>query len=663
MWTLPFWLSIFTPTMSKHPYPIPHTLYPKGAIMLLILIFAFAICNAQTSNSSTWYSIAKNKIFYSPDNGKTWGELNKGLPDKVFPIRLYSFKNKIYLATFSEGLFVLNKNDTAWKSLNSDLFLRRSSMDDRLYRKISAFTVSDKDDKHLFAATKHSVYESTDGGLKWKPFSTTLSSRPYITALHYSNNSLYLGTSQDGFYKISNNSAKDLSEGLPFEPYSKTKKFFEQISAIKLKSDSLYLGFYFGAGVFSSGKKIFDSFDTVDDIDFRDDKLVISSGGYLYSNQNGKITKDDSYKNISVNSETPDCLLIDNIFIQLKKPGISAKSRNAVSSSKKAIYTSSSYISENLNSIINQINNSELNSVVIDMKDDEGHVLFNSKNPTAIEIKSVKPNFDVSKILKTLKDNNIYAIARLVTFKDKMLFLGYSGKYAIKHIKDGSPWKGLPNEYWVDPHSEFVHNYNVSLAKELQDLGFDEIQFDYIRFPMDGGVSNCNYSFKKDKDTYKSEIITDFIRLAKKSLSVPVSVDIYGFNAWYYTGNLLGQDIEELSAYADVISPMVYPSHFGGLFYSKYPHNIRPYKIVLDGGIRSVALSDPSVSIRPYLQAFEMMSPTWGTEYILHQINGASESKNDGYLFWNAAGEEYKKNTGAGGGYKVLYDALKIKGL
>jgi hypothetical protein len=284
------------------------------------------------------------------------------------------------------------------------------------------------------------------------------------------------------------------------------------------------------------------------------------------------------------------------------------------------------------------------------MKDDSGYVLFDSKNTTAKEINSIRSNINISKILKSLKDNNIYSIARIVTFKDKMLFLGYSGKYAIKNIKDGSPWKGVPGEFWVDPHSEFVKNYNISLAKELEDMGFDEIQFDYVRFPSDGSVGNCYYPFKKYPDTYKSEVITDFIRLAKKSLSASISVDIYGFNAWYYFGNSIGQDMEELSAYTDVICPMVYPSHFGSLFYSKYPHDIRPYKIILDGGFRSIALSDSSVSIRPYLQAFKMMSPTWGTGYILHQINGAFESNCDGYIFWNA-----------GGDYKMLFDALKIK--
>jgi photosystem II stability/assembly factor-like uncharacterized protein len=626
-----------------------------------ILVAAITIALAFT-NASAWYSISKNKIFHSPDNGKTWKELSRGLPDTTFPIRLYPFKNKIYLTTFSEGLFVLNKNDTVWKSLNSELFLRRSSMKQNPYRKISAFTVSDKDDNHLFAATKHSLYESTDGGVKWKalPVSNLIETM-YITALNYSNNSLYLGTSFGGFYRVLNNSAENLSANLPSEPYSKAINFIEQSSVIKSKQDSVYLGLYFGAGVFYSDKNKlswkpfldksnFGAWDTVDDIDFTNDGLLISCGGSLYSAKNGKTTKDSSYKNILVNSEKPDGLLIDGIFIKLKKPAISLRERNKASSAKKAVYTSLPYINKNLNSVIKHINDSELNSIIIDMKDDDGLVLFKSKNATAIEIKSIAASIDISKILQTLKENNIYAIARIVTFKDKMLFSAYSGKYAIKDSKSGLPWNVTEKEFWVDPNSEFVQNYNISLAKEIQDLGFDEIQFDYVRFPSYSQTGNARYSFKKYPDVYKSEVITDFIRTAKKSLSVPVSVDVYGFTAWYYFGNTVGHDMEELSIYTDVICPMVYPSHFGSLFYAKYPHDIRPYKIVLDGGLRSNALFDSSVSIRPYLQAFDYMSPTWGTEYILYQLKAAFESDSDGYSLWNT-----------GENYKVPFDALKIK--
>jgi len=396
------------------------TLATTFAVLMVVALSSYSQRAATTnvvtaSENTTWYSVAKNKIFYSSNNGGTWNDLNAGLPDTIYPIRLYSSKNKIYLATFSEGLFVLNKNDSVWKSLNSELFLRKSFLEQNssLYRKISAFTVDDKNDNHLFAATKYAIYESTDGGLNWKLLPVSgLSNRLYITALHYSNGNLYLGTSYDGFYKISGDNAISISANIPYEAYSKNISFFEQISVIKSKFDSLYLGLYFGAGAFRYNKdknewnpiidkSNFGSIDMIDDIDFIDNKPVISCGGILYSEEKGSIIKNDYFKNILVKSQKPDYLLINDskssIFIRLNKPNFSAKTRNEISSGKKAIYTPLFYIDNNLDFVIKQIKNSEINSVVIDMKDDFGNILFNSKNATAVEIKSIRANANVQK--------------------------------------------------------------------------------------------------------------------------------------------------------------------------------------------------------------------------------------------------------------------------
>jgi len=642
----------------------------KVTLMATFIALIAVAPSLAAENAATWYSVVKNKVYYSSNQGETWNDMSAGLPETIYPIRLYSSKNKIYLSTFSEGLFVLNKNERVWKSINSSHFLRRSYLEQNSYRKISAFAVDDKNENHLFAATKYSVYESTDGGLNWKPFAISgLSNRLYITALHCSGGNLYLGTSYDGIYKISGNAAQSISANLPIESYSKSANFIEQISVIKTKSDSLYLGLYFGGGAFKHNKNewkpIIDksnlgAYDIVDDIDFIDGKQFVSSAGILYSEEKGNIIKNESFKNISINSQKPDYFLIDNnaqysLFIMINKIDFSGKSRNEVSSEKKAIYTPLSYIDSNLDFVIKQIKSSGvINGVVIDMKDDYGHILFDSKNATAIEIKAIRANANVPKILKALKDNNIYTIARVVTFKDSTLYNAYSNKYAIKDIKTGLPWQGSKHERWVDPHSEFVRNYNISLAKEIQDLGFDEIQFDYIRFPGDGDIRNCDYTFKTIPDISKAEVLADFAKSAKKSLSVPVALDIFGFYIWYYFGGAtnaisIGQDVEELSVYVDVICPMVYPSHYGN-FYSGYTQDIRPYKIVLGGGFRASALSNASVSIRPYLQGYDYLSPTWGTGYILQQINAAKEGGNDGYIFWNPAGD-----------HKVLFEALKVE--
>ncbi|HPJ39913.1 MAG TPA: putative glycoside hydrolase, partial [Spirochaetota bacterium] len=123
-----------------------------------------------------------------------------------------------------------------------------------------------------------------------------------------------------------------------------------------------------------------------------------------------------------------------------------------------------------------------------------------------------------------------------------------------------------------------------------------------------------------------------------REIAVPISVDLYGFTAWYRFGNLIGQDIEEFAEIVDVISPMVYPSHYGTRFYMNGERRLRPYKIVRDSGLRSLYITDGTALIRPYLQAFNLLSPTWGTEYIQLQIKGARESGGSGFIFWNAGG-------------------------
>jgi len=144
--------------------------------------------------------------------------------------------------------------------------------------------------------------------------------------------------------------------------------------------------------------------------------------------------------------------------------------------------------------------------------------------------------------------------------------------------------------------------------------------------------------------------LIDFLKKAKKSLNIPVSVDIYGFNSWYHFGNWIGQDMEELSHVVDIICPMVYPSHFGNRFYHDIDREARPYRIVHDGAMRSMHMINRSAGIRPYLQAFNVLSPTWGPGYIALQIEASNNSGCSGYTLWNANGD-----------YTVPYSALKDK--
>jgi len=226
----------------------------------------------------------------------------------------------------------------------------------------------------------------------------------------------------------------------------------------------------------------------------------------------------------------------------------------------------------------------------------------------------------------------------MVVFKDQRLFQAFDTKYAIKDGATKKAWRGNPKEYWVDPYSEFVHSYNIAIAKEAQKAGFDEVQFDYIRFPTDGPVHRCVYTFKPTNGIYKYEAIAAYLRSAKQVLHVPISVDVYGFTVWYEFGQWLGQDIEAMASIVDVLCPMVYPSHYGRKFFDGSIDSGDYYAIVTESNRR--ALMKSQAYVRPYLQAFKMLSPGWGYDYIQKQIQACSDVGVQGYILWNA-GRDY----------------------
>ncbi|MCL2155560.1 MAG: putative glycoside hydrolase [Leptospirales bacterium] len=634
------------------------------SIIFITLLFFPAFVFA--SNYTIYIATTDKGVLISDNDGKSWSSFNKGLPETFTPIRLYKVKEDIYLTTFESGLFKFKNNK--WENISPDEFKRRSIYrKNDGYRKISAFAVDLENSKNLAAATKHSIYRSTDGGDTWKSINSLDNKKNYITSLAVSGNKILAGTSFNGIFELTGTKFRAVGIGLPEENYSSLLKFTEQLSSILYDGNDLYAGFYFGAGLYKKNKdsnrfipiylikdKSLDSI--VYDIQLHDKKIYFSDSLNTYIYDGTDIIPFDTYDSlIKRTADRKDIITatIDDktnyyppISIKFSNPEKEIKSEKA--SDKKGIYLSITALEKSLNKYIDMAKNSEINTFIIDMKDDFGNIYFKAGDKIASEINAQKRIINFKDILTKLKRNNIYAVARVVVFKDPKLWAAYNGKYAIKDKKTGKQWKGTENEFWVDPYSEFVHNYNIGLSKDIEELGFDEIQYDYIRFPADGPVNLCYYSFKIDEDTYKSEILIDFLRQAKLLLNIPISVDIYGFNSWYFFGNWIGQDIEELSHVVDVISPMLYPSHFGNRFYNNIEVSQKPYKIVKDACIRGNYLVKKSTHIRPYLQAFNLLSPTWGPKYVQYQINASKESGCSGYILWNAKGD-----------YSVPYTIIK----
>ncbi len=198
------------------------------------------------------------------------------------------------------------------------------------------------------------------------------------------------------------------------------------------------------------------------------------------------------------------------------------------------------------------------------------------------------------------------------------------------------------DEYWVDPHCEHVWEYNVAIANEMILRGFDEIQFDYIRFPTDGeNLDKASYRWAAPGMDRTSAILS-FLAYARENIDAPVGIDIYGANGWFRTGARTGQDVGLLAPYLDVVSPMFYPSHFEQRFLAQPPAQDRPYRIYEGGGLRTAHFARNRVVVRPWVQAFYLDVSYdrmyYGDGYVKGQIAGVRDSRNEGMLFWNNSG-------------------------
>ena len=299
------------------------------------------------------------------------------------------------------------------------------------------------------------------------------------------------------------------------------------------------------------------------------------------------------------------------------------------------------------------IKDNGLDSMVIDMKDDYGGLRFSPKDPMLLEKGYVsRYRIDIDTFVPEMKKQGIYLIARIVTFKDRNLAQYDKKQYAVWDKTTNAPWKGIQgydengkalyyDEDWVDPYSPEVWEYFVHIAQELVERGFDEIQFDYIRFPTDG-KNMANSSFRwKSPGMDKESALLSFLRYARKNIDAPIGIDIYGANGWYRSGTRTGQDVEQLAEYVDIICPMFYPSHFEQSFLNYAPVTERPYRVYFYGTYRNTVIGRNNLLIRPWVQAF-YLNVSYdrayygdGKNYVRQQIYGVRDSVNRGYMYWN----------------------------
>jgi hypothetical protein len=287
--------------------------------------------------------------------------------------------------------------------------------------------------------------------------------------------------------------------------------------------------------------------------------------------------------------------------------------------------------------LVEMMTKSELNAVVIDIKDSTGKVGYDSKVPMVAQIGSHERRIrDLDKILSYCRERKIYTIARIAVFQDPQL-AGAKPELAV-NSRGGGAWKDRKGLAWVDPASRVVWDYNIALAKEAAALGFDEVQFDYVRFPSDGDMKLIAYPVYKG-GVPKHEIIRRFFEYVDKELkpvNVLVSADVFGLTVMADDDLQIGQRLEDIAPYVDYICPMIYPSHFPSGHLGLAKPGEHPYRIIYDSCVRGLKrLEGQRAKLRPWLQDFKI-GGAYDRKMIVDQIQAARDAKSFGFTMWNA---------------------------
>ncbi|AZO96579.1 putative glycoside hydrolase [Halocella sp. SP3-1] len=289
--------------------------------------------------------------------------------------------------------------------------------------------------------------------------------------------------------------------------------------------------------------------------------------------------------------------------------------------------------SEKISALINLVDKTVLNTMVIDIKDQLGHLSYKSNVPLAQEIGANRRKIkNIKALIDELHSRGIYVIGRIVVFKDALL----ANKRKDLSLKlEQSDNTIIKSDNWVDPSQKEIWDYNLALAREAVEIGFDEIQFDYIRYPA---LARKPYQAVVDKEN-KSQYINSFAQYVRDELDLlntPVSIDVFGLTTAVNDDLGIGQNFKELSNIVQIISPMVYPSHYSAGSYGIPVPDREPYQIIYKSLIDAQEkISDNSnVVIRPWLQDFSL-GYKYSLKDVQEQIKAVEKLGLTEWLLWN----------------------------
>lgn len=311
-------------------------------------------------------------------------------------------------------------------------------------------------------------------------------------------------------------------------------------------------------------------------------------------------------------------------------------------SAVKALYMSSWVAGSNdfRNSLIKIIDETELNAVVIDIKDSTGRISFKINDPEIEKYGSVENRIrNVRSIIETLHEKKIYVIGRISVFQDPYM-TKIKPEWAVKRLSDGGVWKDRKGLSFLDPTKKEVHDYVLKIALESYKLGFDEINLDYIRYPSDGNMKDINYNLKEGKT--RADNIEEFFKYfsteLKKEINIPLSADLFGLTTEAVDDMGIGQVWEKALPYFDYLAPMVYPSHYPSGYSNFTNPAAHPYDVIdrsIKGAIAKTELQGSNIAkIRPWLQDFDM-GATYTKELVRAQIKATYDNGLTSWMLWD----------------------------
>jgi hypothetical protein len=293
--------------------------------------------------------------------------------------------------------------------------------------------------------------------------------------------------------------------------------------------------------------------------------------------------------------------------------------------------------------LIDVAEQTEINALVIDVKDDRGFVLYRSRVPLAQQIgaDTMRPmtHKRLRAVLDSMRVHNIFPIARIVVAKDPLL-AEHKLEWAIKRKSDLKPWRDKHGKPWLDPNQRGIWQYAVDLAHEAYDLGFSEVQFDYVRFPDEQSLIR-EATFPLAHGRHRADVIREqlgFTREQLKQLGIPMTIDVFGLTATDTTDMGIGQRWEAFVDRADVVLPMVYPSHFAPGTYGLGNPNAHPYETIdhaiKDMKQRNAPISD-AAKIVPWYQDFTLGPPHYYAAQVRAQIKAGYDNGIYSWILWN----------------------------